>query len=46
MHYIGHDGLVGGVDWHPQATLSQSKSTVNLASGSQDSTVALWSLEK
>ncbi|TIB99812.1 RNA processing-related protein [Wallemia mellicola] len=46
MTLRGHDGLVGGVDWHPQATLNQSKSTVNLASGSQDSTVALWSLEK
>ncbi|TIC70800.1 RNA processing-related protein [Wallemia mellicola] len=46
MTLRGHDGLVGGVDWHPQATLNQSKSSVNLASGSQDSTVALWSLEK
>ena len=39
-------GLVGGVSWHPQATLNQSPSSVNLVSGSQDNTVNLWSLEK
>ena len=46
MTFRGHEGLVGGVAWHPEATLSQSKASVNLASGSQDNTVALWSLEK
>ncbi|TIA93871.1 hypothetical protein E3P81_00606 [Wallemia ichthyophaga] len=46
MTFRGHEGLVGGVAWHPESTLSQSKASVNLASGSQDNTVALWSLDK
>ncbi|KAI0322773.1 U4/U6 snRNP-specific spliceosomal protein [Amylostereum chailletii] len=40
----GHSDRVGGVAWHPQATLSQSPDTVNLASGAGDACVNLWSL--
>ncbi|KAI0272569.1 U4/U6 snRNP-specific spliceosomal protein [Gloeopeniophorella convolvens] len=40
----GHSDRVGGVAWHPQATLSQSADSVNLASGAGDACVNLWSL--
>ncbi|EGN96776.1 hypothetical protein SERLA73DRAFT_93367 [Serpula lacrymans var. lacrymans S7.3] len=40
----GHGERVGGVAWHPQATLSQGEGLVNLASGSGDMNVNLWSL--
>ncbi|KAJ3540086.1 hypothetical protein NMY22_g4452 [Coprinellus aureogranulatus] len=40
----GHGDKVGGVAWHPSATLSQSESAVNLASGAGDGKVNLWSL--
>ncbi|KAL0080122.1 WD40-repeat-containing domain protein [Phycomyces blakesleeanus] len=46
MTFKGHTDRVGGVAFHPEATLSQSKSSVNLASGSADSLVHLWSLDK
>ncbi|CAG8779589.1 10604_t:CDS:2, partial [Acaulospora morrowiae] len=42
---IGHADHVGGIAWHPQSTLSIDKSVVNLASGSTDSLIYLWSLE-
>jgi U4/U6 small nuclear ribonucleoprotein PRP4 len=42
--YTGHSDRVGGVAWHPQATLSQSESAVNLVSGGADGHLALWSL--
>ncbi|KAI9137114.1 WD40-repeat-containing domain protein [Paraphysoderma sedebokerense] len=42
----GHTERVGGISWHPKATLSQSKSVVNLASGAGDGSVCLWSLEQ
>ncbi|KAK7012212.1 WD40 repeat-like protein [Favolaschia claudopus] len=41
----GHGDRVGGVAWHPQATLTQHPSLVNLASGAGDCNVHLWSLE-
>ncbi|PCH44325.1 U4/U6 snRNP-specific spliceosomal protein [Wolfiporia cocos MD-104 SS10] len=40
----GHNDRVGGVAWHPQATLTQSADAVNLVSGAGDMTVNLWSL--
>ncbi|KAF9006147.1 U4/U6 snRNP-specific spliceosomal protein [Cyathus striatus] len=40
----GHSDRVGGVAWHPRATLSQSPDAVNLVSGGGEGTVNLWSL--
>ncbi|KAJ4469528.1 U4/U6 snRNP-specific spliceosomal protein [Lentinula aciculospora] len=40
----GHSDRVGGVAWHPQATLSQSPDSANLVSGAADCNVHLWSL--
>ncbi|KAG5647798.1 hypothetical protein DXG03_007720 [Asterophora parasitica] len=40
----GHDDRVGGVAWHPQATLTQSADTANLVSGGGEGNVNLWSL--
>ncbi|TFK65587.1 U4/U6 snRNP-specific spliceosomal protein [Pluteus cervinus] len=40
----GHSDRVGGVAWHPQATLTQSADVVNLASGAGEANVCLWSL--
>ncbi|KAH8093288.1 WD40-repeat-containing domain protein [Cristinia sonorae] len=40
----GHTDRVGGVAWHPEATLTQSESAVNLVSGAADSSLQLWSL--
>ena len=45
-HYIGHSDRVGGVAWHPQATLTQSADTVNLVSGAGDTNLHLWSLNR
>ncbi|EMD38941.1 hypothetical protein CERSUDRAFT_47016 [Gelatoporia subvermispora B] len=42
--FRGHSDRVGGVAWHPRATISQSEDTVNLVSGAGDMTVNLWSL--
>jgi U4/U6 small nuclear ribonucleoprotein PRP4 len=45
----GHDGLVSGLSWFPGATLpgsAVSPDSVNIASGSGDSTVKLWSLNQ
>ena len=42
----GHSDRVGGVAWHPQATLSQSVDSVNLVSGAGDACVNVWSLNK
>jgi len=41
---VGHGDRVGGVAWHPQATLTQGEDVVNLASGAGDMNVNLWSL--
>ncbi|KAI0705181.1 U4/U6 snRNP-specific spliceosomal protein [Cytidiella melzeri] len=40
----GHNDRVGGVAWHPNATLTQSEESVNLVSGAGDTNVHLWSL--
>ncbi|KAK9375301.1 WD40-repeat-containing domain protein [Lipomyces chichibuensis] len=40
----GHNDRIGGLAWHPEATLLQSPNVVNLASGGGDCTVRLWSL--
>lgn len=42
----GHSDRVGGVAWHPQATLSQDPGAVNLVSGAGDCNVNLWSLNR
>lgn len=36
---------IGGLAWHPQATLSQSPSSVNFATGGADNKVNLWSID-
>ncbi|XP_062515277.1 U4/U6 small nuclear ribonucleoprotein Prp4-like [Corticium candelabrum] len=41
----GHDGHVGGIAFHPQATLTLDSSAACLASGATDGTIHLWSLE-
>jgi hypothetical protein len=43
---IGHGDRVGGVAWHPKATLTQGESLVNLVSGAGDMKVHLWSLNR
>lgn len=35
---------IGGVAWHPHATLSQSRDAVNLATSGADTNIQLWSL--
>ncbi|KAK9898308.1 WD40 repeat-like protein [Cystobasidium minutum MCA 4210] len=41
----GHNGeRIGGVAWHPQATLSQSPEAVNVASSGADFNIQLWNL--
>lgn len=42
----GHKERIGGVAWHPQATLSQSAGAVNFATGGADNDIKLWNLEK
>ncbi|KAI8387502.1 WD40-repeat-containing domain protein [Blakeslea trispora] len=42
----GHDDKVGGVAFHPEATLSQEKSALNLATGGADGLIQLWNLEE
>lgn len=42
----GHSDRIGGVDWHPHATVSQTRSEVNLVSGAADGNVHLWSLDR
>ncbi|KAJ7091384.1 WD40-repeat-containing domain protein [Mycena belliarum] len=41
----GHGDRVGGVAWHPKATLTQGPGVVNLVSGAGDSNVHLWALD-
>lgn len=41
----GHTDKVGGLSWHPQATLTQPTSALNLATGAADGNVFLWNLE-
>ncbi|KAK4702268.1 U4/U6 small nuclear ribonucleoprotein PRP4, partial [Phenoliferia sp. Uapishka_3] len=40
-----HKERIGGVAWHPQATLSQSRTAVNFATSGADNDVKLWGLE-
>ena len=42
----GHGDRVGGLAWHPKATISQSEDAVNLVSGAGDFQVNLWSLNR
>ncbi|KAG0147078.1 hypothetical protein CROQUDRAFT_656542 [Cronartium quercuum f. sp. fusiforme G11] len=42
--FKGHTDRIGGLAWHPDATLGQSTSSVNLVTGGADSKVQLWSL--
>jgi WD40 repeat protein len=46
MTTTGHSDRVGGVAWHPQATLSQSADLVNLVSGGGEGNVNLWSTNR
>ena len=41
----GHTINACSVTWHPQATLTQDPSVINLASSAFDGTVKLWNLE-
>lgn len=43
---IDHKDRVGGLVWHPEATLSQSRETLNLASSDAEGSIALWSLDR
>ncbi|EST07284.1 WD40 repeat [Kalmanozyma brasiliensis GHG001] len=45
LTFRGHTDKVGGLAWHPRATLTQDASAVNLVSGAGDASVCLWSLE-
>ncbi|ORY04338.1 WD40 repeat-like protein [Basidiobolus meristosporus CBS 931.73] len=45
LNLRGHTDRVGGLAFHPQSTLSLSRSAVNLASGGADGNIHLWSLE-
>ncbi|SPO29114.1 related to PRP4 - U4/U6 small nuclear ribonucleoprotein [Ustilago trichophora] len=45
LTYRGQTDKIGGLAWHPRATLSQHPSAVNLVSGAGDASVCLWSLE-
>jgi len=40
----GHGDRVGGVAWHPKATITLGENLVNLVSGAADENVCLWSL--
>ena len=42
----GHNERVGAIAFHPQATLTQSPSALNMASCAADGTVCLWDLER
>ncbi|GAA5835683.1 hypothetical protein JCM11251_002997 [Rhodosporidiobolus azoricus] len=41
----GHKERIGGVAWHPQATLSQASSAVNFATSGADNEIRLWGLD-
>ena len=42
----GHNERAGCIVWHPQATLSLSPTSLNLASCAADGSISLWDLEK
>lgn len=41
----GHSDKVSGLSWHPQATITQPSSALNVATGSADGDVMLWNLD-
>ena len=43
--FVAHKERIGGVAWHPQATLSQSRRALNFATSGADNDVKLWSLD-
>lgn len=43
---LGHSDKIGGVAWHPQATLTQGSGVVNLVSGGGEGDLNLWSLQR
>lgn len=46
MTLKGHNDKVGGCVFHPEATITQEKSALNLASSGADELIQLWSLDK
>ncbi|KNE60554.1 hypothetical protein AMAG_05933 [Allomyces macrogynus ATCC 38327] len=42
----GHSDRVGGIAWHPAATLGLDAGAANFATGGADNVVCLWSLDK
>lgn len=40
-----HKERIGGVAWHPQGTLSQSRTAANFATSGADNDIKIWSLE-
>lgn len=44
MTLRGHTDKVGGLAWHPRATLTQSATELNLATGAADANIHLWNL--
>lgn len=42
----GHTDRVGGMSWHPQATVSLPPESANLASGGAEGQIHLWSLDQ
>ncbi len=45
LTYRAHTDKVGGLAWHPRATLDQDPTALNLVSGAGDANVCLWSLD-
>ncbi|GAA5959596.1 hypothetical protein JCM3765_007210 [Sporobolomyces pararoseus] len=41
----GHSERIGGVAWHPDATLTQSSQSINFATSGADNLIKLWNLE-
>ncbi|KAJ2641509.1 hypothetical protein GGF44_002088, partial [Coemansia sp. RSA 1694] len=44
--FCGHTDRVGGISFHPQATLGLGDETADFASGAADTLIYLWSLNK
>lgn len=42
---VAHKERIGGVAWHPQATLSQSRTAANFATSGADNDVKIWGLD-
>ncbi|KAL7267355.1 hypothetical protein RUND412_010063 [Rhizina undulata] len=40
----GHTDRIGGISWHPEATMSLSADAANIASGGGEGNIHLWSL--